>query len=302
MSETVSRRRVTPRQSDHIVLLMLLMVVIPAAIALHTVRVPASPPRFQFQPHPARLYVEHVAVHCADRIDCRLVFTARRRGDPAEGFLADSGDSGPLRRQVGFFLRPLVLLFPEPGRNAWNRGPGLGLAGSYRRVCLLLDGLHHGAPYLYLGGRILVRGLQRCGLPGRVEKNPAPLAIPWSLRGAGARTDHGGHRLQEGVITDPGRLSRILDLPRSYCVGSGNGFLPFGSAVHQLAGIQPDTVHRRPDQPHLGGDVGPPLRLVGFSEKTDDRPLHRSVVWLAHRGGRRVGCSFVRHGDCFRDS
>jgi hypothetical protein len=42
MSETVSRRRVTSRQSDHIVLLVLLMVVIPAAITLHTVRVPAN--------------------------------------------------------------------------------------------------------------------------------------------------------------------------------------------------------------------------------------------------------------------
>lgn len=46
MSETVSRRRGTSRQSDHIVLLMLLMVVIPAAITLHTVRVPQAPQDF----------------------------------------------------------------------------------------------------------------------------------------------------------------------------------------------------------------------------------------------------------------
>ncbi len=42
----------TSRQSDHIVLLMLLMVVIPAAIALHTVRLPAAPHDFSSNPTP----------------------------------------------------------------------------------------------------------------------------------------------------------------------------------------------------------------------------------------------------------
>jgi lycopene cyclase domain-containing protein len=40
------------RQSDHIVLLMLLMVVIPAAIALHSVRVPSAPHDFSSNPTP----------------------------------------------------------------------------------------------------------------------------------------------------------------------------------------------------------------------------------------------------------
>src|ERR1017187_3065794 len=52
MSDTVSQRVVTSRQSAHIVLLMLLMVVIPAAITLHTVRVPATPHDLSPNPTP----------------------------------------------------------------------------------------------------------------------------------------------------------------------------------------------------------------------------------------------------------
>ena len=46
MSETVPPRKVTSRQSDHIIFLMLIMVAVPAAITLHTVRAPLAYPDF----------------------------------------------------------------------------------------------------------------------------------------------------------------------------------------------------------------------------------------------------------------
>lgn len=52
MSETSSGRKSSSRQSEYLVFLMLLMVVIPAAITLYTVRVPATPHDFNSNPTP----------------------------------------------------------------------------------------------------------------------------------------------------------------------------------------------------------------------------------------------------------
>src|ERR1700728_826862 len=52
MPEAGLRRKVVSRPGYHVVLLMLLMVVVPAAITLHTVRVPATPHDLSSNPTP----------------------------------------------------------------------------------------------------------------------------------------------------------------------------------------------------------------------------------------------------------
>ena len=140
MPKTISETAVATRRSGHVVALMLLMVVIPAAITLHTVRVPEAPAGFQFQPYSVWLYLEPVAVHRADRGDCRLVPAARRRGDSAQGVLAHHRDSGPCGAGLDFFFARWFFHFPNAGATLGIAAPALGKSVPIEEYVFYLTG------------------------------------------------------------------------------------------------------------------------------------------------------------------
>src|SRR6266478_5657678 len=98
----------------------------------------------------ARLHLEPLALHRADRGDCLLVHVAGRAESSTAGILVDDWDPGPPRLGSRFLLREMVLRLPQPWLHPADRGASLGGAGSDRRVRLLPDGLLGGAAALRL--------------------------------------------------------------------------------------------------------------------------------------------------------
>ena len=126
MSETVSRRRVTPRQSDHIVLLMLLMVVIPAAIALHTVRVPASPHDFSSNPTPLG-YTWSLLLFIVPIVLIAGWFLPHEGVEiPRKAFWRTLGILVPCGARLDFFFAHWFFCFPNPGATLGIAAPALG--------------------------------------------------------------------------------------------------------------------------------------------------------------------------------
>lgn len=126
MSEIVSRRRGTSRQSDHIVLLMLLMVVIPAAITLHTVRVPQVPHDFSSNATPfgytwsLLLFMVPIAVIAGwflphDGVEI-----------PRKAFWRTMAILVPCGAALDFFFAHWFFNFPNPGATLGIAAPALG--------------------------------------------------------------------------------------------------------------------------------------------------------------------------------
>ena len=126
MPETLSRKTLTSRQSDHIVLLMLLMVVIPAAITLHTVRVPEVPHDFSSNPTPfgytwsLLLFIVPIGVIAGWFLPHEGVEIPRR------AFWRTTAILVPCGAGLDFFFAHWFFYFPNPGATLGIAAPALG--------------------------------------------------------------------------------------------------------------------------------------------------------------------------------
>jgi lycopene cyclase domain-containing protein len=126
MSESVSRRIVTSRRSDHIVLLMLLMVVIPAAITLHTVRVPAV--RHDFSSNPTPLgYTWSLLLFIVPIVVIAGWFLPQEGVEiPQKAFWRTIAILIPCGAGLDFFFAHRFFCFPNPGATLGIAAPALG--------------------------------------------------------------------------------------------------------------------------------------------------------------------------------
>jgi len=126
MPETVSRRRGASRWSDHVVLLMLLMVVIPAAITLHTVRAPQAPHDFTSNPTPfgytwsLLLFLVPIAVIAGWFLPQEGVEIPRKAFWRTIAILVPCGVA------LDFFFAHWFFYFPNPSSTLGIAAPALG--------------------------------------------------------------------------------------------------------------------------------------------------------------------------------
>lgn len=140
MSETVGRNNVNSRQSEHIVLLMLLMVAIPAAFTLHTVRVPVAPHDFSPNPTPLgytwslSLFIVPIAVIAG--------WFLRHEGVeiPQKAFWRTIAILVPCGAGLDFFFAHWFFYFPNPGATIGIAAPALGNAVPIEEYVFYLTG------------------------------------------------------------------------------------------------------------------------------------------------------------------
>jgi len=159
-----------------IVAAMLAMLVIPAAIALHSVKRPAT--------------LQVLADASPHGYTWSLLLF----------ILADDWCTGPDWVPLGCDLCAMVLLFPEPANHARNSGASVGTLGTRRGVRFLLHRLHHDSAALCLDERILARGVHSPGLSRRGALLAETAEIPSHIAGGRSRSDRRGPVLQEVVL------------------------------------------------------------------------------------------------------
>jgi hypothetical protein len=124
--KTVSGRNVASRQGDHIVLLMLLMVVIPAALTLRTVRVPVAPPDLSSNPTPygytwsLLLFIVPIAVIAGWFLPHEGVEI------PQKAFWRTIAILVPCGAGLDFFFAHWFFRFPNSGATLGIAAPALG--------------------------------------------------------------------------------------------------------------------------------------------------------------------------------
>jgi len=93
------------------------------------------------------------------------------------------------------------------------------------------------------------------------------------------------------------RVSGLLYCSDRWGLASSRIFLSSGEAVHQLACPQPHSFLNRADQPAVGSDSGRPLQLVELSARSNDGSFYRSLVEPAHRRSLCVDRRNLCYGD-----
>jgi len=126
MPEPTPRKIAASRQSDHIVLLMLLMVVIPAAITLHTVRFPAAPHDFASNPTPFG-YTWSLLLFLVPIVVIAGWFLPHEGVEiPRKAFWRTIAILVPCGAGLDFFLAHWFFHFPNPGATLGIAAPALG--------------------------------------------------------------------------------------------------------------------------------------------------------------------------------
>jgi lycopene cyclase domain-containing protein len=127
MSKTLPRKITTSRQSDHVVLLMLLMVVIPAAITLHTVRVPVAAPQ-DFSSNPAPYgYTWSLSLFIVPIVVIAGWFLRHEGVEiPQKAFWRTIAILVPCGAGLDFFFAHWFFSFPNSGATLGIMAPALG--------------------------------------------------------------------------------------------------------------------------------------------------------------------------------
>ncbi|MGO8790295.1 MAG: hypothetical protein ACLQVL_23335 [Terriglobia bacterium] len=126
MPETPSRSKVASRHSDYIVLVMLLMVVVPAAITLHTVRAPAVPHDFTSNPAPYG-YTWSLLLFIVPIIVIAGWFLPQEGVEiPRKAFWRTIAILVPCGAGMDFFFAHSFFLFPNSGATIGIAAPALG--------------------------------------------------------------------------------------------------------------------------------------------------------------------------------
>ena len=143
---------------------------------------------------------------------------------------------------------------------------------------------------LCLVGRILASGLQPSRPPGRSHEDLSPAPVPSDVCDRWSAPDLASRRLQENVLAGSSRFPRLLYRARSRHFRSRDELLSDGSAMYQLASLQPDSLHYRAAEFALGGHAGGALQVVEFSGRPNDGlvywsparlPIEEVGVWIA---------------------
>ena len=255
----------TPWTDAKVVAGIILTLTIPAILTLRSVRVPQAVVPVEVDPSPLgytrslSLFVVPVAV---------LAWWFLRHPEyrfQRQGLRDHPRRPGPPRLPPGHPLRPRLLHLREPGGHAGRRGPRRRRLGPRRGVRLLRPRLPDDAPALHLVRRVLARGLQRPGLPGRGARHrpghPVPPPVAADRPGPGRRRG----RLQVVLLRDARGRARLLPVPGRHGAGAEHVPVPDGVAVHQLAGAELHLSRAPAGVVALGGDVGGAVPVVGLS-------------------------------------
>lgn len=140
MPKTISETAVATRRSGHVVALMLLMVVIPAAITLHTVRAPMAPPDIGSNPTPygytwsLLLFIVPIAVIAGWFLPHEGVEI------PRKAFWRTIAILVPCGAGLDFFFARWFFRFPNAGATLGIAAPALGKSVPIEEYVFYLTG------------------------------------------------------------------------------------------------------------------------------------------------------------------
>ena len=265
MQKSVSRRAPDPHTSVWIMVSMLAMIVLPAAIALNTVRTPGELKIEGSNPTPhgyslsLLLFIVPILV---------IAFVYLRRAEikiPRQAFWRTIGILAPIGCATDFFFasRFFVLII---GATLGISAPALNKPVPIEEYIFYLTGfIAVLLIYLWLDEYWLAE-VRRTGLPRGIKEYLSLGAAPSSFRCASRRLDRGWHYLQEAILAKPGRPYRnIFYFPGLGWICPFGEFLPDCATLRQLASIKLQPFLRIASEHALGSHARSPLSMVGLS-------------------------------------
>jgi hypothetical protein len=286
----------SPRLSAWLVAAMLAMVAVPAAITLGTVRSSGTLKVTGSNPTPYG-YTWSLLLFVVPIVVIGFWFLPAEGVEiPRRAFWRTIGVLVPLGFGLDFFFAQRFFLFVNRGATLGIGAPALGAPVPVEEyifyftafLCVLLI-------YVWLDEFWLV-AYNVSDYPGEAKKiSPAP--VPSDVCDRWSAPDLHSRRLQENVLAGSRRFPRLLYRARSRHFRSRDELLSDGSAMYQLARLQPDTLHYRAGKFALGGHAGRALQVVEFSGRPNDGLVYWGLGPPADRGGRGLDRGHLCHCD-----
>ena len=283
-----------------IVIAMLAMIIIPAAITLHTVHVPAPqmPVNQNSTPHgytfSLLLFLFPIAFIAGWFLPSEGLHVPRR------AFWWTLAILVPLGCLLDFVFAQWFFCYPNVGATLGIPAPALGRSVPLEEYVFYLTGfLAVLLLYVWLG-EFWLAAYNVLDYPGEARKmrrllhfHPTSLILAVVL--IGAAWFYKKHlALPEDQAGFPGYFTVLV-------LGAlvGRELFPGGTALHQLACSQPHAFPHAAYQPALGSHSRPSLQLVELPAPPDDRSFYRGLVRPARRRSLCLDRGHLRHGDRF---
>jgi hypothetical protein len=258
-----------------LIIVILAMIVIPAALTLHTVHLSALNPVAATAPTASPhgytvsllLFLTPILVIALWLIPQEGIKISKK------SFLWTMGLLFPIGAGLDFFFAHYFFTFPNANATLGIKAPALGFAVPIEEYVFYLTG--SSAYFSFTSGST------NTGSPPTTSKAIFPTKTVPSPSQTASRINHPRycfncriHPLQKSLLAN--RLSRLLHLPGAHCTHSLISVAPLSTRGHQLASLQPHSILRSPRQPYVGGYARHSLWLVELSRRTDvGSPHHR---------------------------
>ncbi len=296
MARLCNHENPSPAVSAGIVLGMLAMAIIPAAIALHSVKTPASLSVVpSASPHG---YTWSLLLFLVPIVGIAVWFLPSEGLEiPHRAFWRTIGILGPIGCLLDVVFAQWFFLFPNPQATLGILAPALGRPVPIEEYAFYFTGfIVVLLLYVWLSEYWLAAysvddyRAEARALPRLLKFHPTSFILGLALIAAAICYKKYFSSVAEGL---PGYFIVLV-------IGGLNPrrqFLSGNEALHQLARPKPHDVLHPADQHAVGGHAGSALRMVELSACRDDGRLYRRVVRLAARSRIRVAGSNLRHGD-----
>ena len=288
-----------------IVVAMLTMIVIPAAITLHSVRI-AAPPIPLNQGSTPHGYTISLLLFIVPITFIAIWFLpSEGLRIPQRAFWWTMGILVPLGCLLDFVFAQWFFDYPNVGATLGIPAPALGRPVPFEEYVFYLTGfLAVLLLYVWLG-EFWLATYNVIDYPSEAKRvrrllhfHPTSLILAAVL--IGAAWFYKKHLALPEEFS--GRVPRLLYIPGCRGFPSGGFLFPGSTAFHQLARPQPHAFLYVARQLALGGHAGCSLPVVGIPAQTDDRIFYRRLVWSAHRRGLCLDRSDLCHGNNLRSS